>query len=307
MHGNILIGAGILLYSALGPGESWGDFCGRSILFKSPLYSPARLSRRRRFVTWLQICSAASAAALCRAHGRTARAACGVQVLEPRQLLSVGIAIDDDPDPGPGPNPGAPPVIASLVASPQPVNLGVPLTLTANGVTGRAVAVSFYVESNGQPGLQGPDDPGLPQDNVVGRDATSSGGYTVTLSTAGLAAGTYTYYAQAEGTVGVFPEVDRATSNIVSTTSTLVQPNAPPTIAGLQAASDTLLPPNTMHLTPLGVSDPNGAADIAQVQYWYDLPGYGRTIWASSAGIARPTARSISVRTCRRSSWCRGV
>ena len=213
------------------------------------------------------------------AKGRTGFACCRVQALEPRQLLTVGIAIDGDPDPdpGPGPDPSAGPAILSLAAAPEPVRTGSPLTLTASGVRGRAVTVSFYAESNGLPGLQGPDDPGLPQDRLIGTDGTLTGGYTTTVSTTGMAAGAYTYYAQAEGTIGVIPDTERVTSNVVTTTSTVL-----PVVrmTGLQASSTTVLPPATIHLTPIGLSDPNN--DVAYVEFRYRRPNGDSVILENS-------------------------
>jgi subtilisin-like proprotein convertase family protein len=88
------------------------------------------------------------------------------------------------------------PKIATLTDSPDPVMQGGTLTLAANGVTdadGTVVSVAFYRESNGIDGLQ----TGVDGDTLVGTDADPASGWSVDVSTGGLAAGTCTYYAQA--------------------------------------------------------------------------------------------------------------
>jgi hypothetical protein len=87
--------------------------------------------------------------------------------------------------------------VQSVAASSNPVTVGGTTTLTASGVTDSAGSIStvnFYQESNGQPGLQ----TGSGGDTLVGSTSTGSGGnYSVTVSTAGLTIGDYSYYAQA--------------------------------------------------------------------------------------------------------------
>jgi len=98
------------------------------------------------------------------------------------------------------------PVIAGLKASPKPVKSGKLLTLTASGVTDPAAgngikSVVFYRESNGVPGLQ---TTGSHADKLVGTATLGSGGsWSVTISTAGLAAGTSTFYALATDKAGL--------------------------------------------------------------------------------------------------------
>jgi hypothetical protein len=100
------------------------------------------------------------------------------------------IAVDDVNDP---------PVIGSLSASPNPVTAGEPLTLIATGVAdpadpgGAVLSVSFYRESNGIAGLQ-TDAQG---DTLVATDNDPADGWSASVATDGLTAGTYTYYAQA--------------------------------------------------------------------------------------------------------------
>ena len=93
------------------------------------------------------------------------------------------------------------PTIASLSDSPDPATPGSPLKLTANGVAdpgGSVAKVGFYRESNGVAGLQ----TGSGGDTLVATDSSSAGGYTATVSTAGLAARAYTYYALATDNTG---------------------------------------------------------------------------------------------------------
>jgi hypothetical protein len=97
-------------------------------------------------------------------------------------------------------------VIAGLKGGPNPVASGKSLTLTASGVTdtatGKGIAsVAFYRESNGTGGLQAG---GSKPDKLVGTaTAGNNGSWSVTISTAGLAAGTYTFYAVATDKAGL--------------------------------------------------------------------------------------------------------
>jgi hypothetical protein len=86
------------------------------------------------------------------------------------------------------------PVIGSLLAAPNPVTAGNSITLTASSVNdtgGMVTSISFYEETNGIPGLQ----TGAGGDTLISTDTTSP--YSATFSTTGLAANTYTFYAQA--------------------------------------------------------------------------------------------------------------
>jgi hypothetical protein len=90
----------------------------------------------------------------------------------------------------------ATPTVGALTNNPDPVASGNSLTLSASNVTddGSVSSVSFYRESNNEPGLQfGPGG-----DALVGSTSTNNGGFwLINISTTGLSAGTYTYYAQA--------------------------------------------------------------------------------------------------------------
>jgi hypothetical protein len=123
--------------------------------------------------------------------------------------IGIGTIIDDD-------DTNAPPTIGSLSSNPDPVTVGRNVTLTANDVNdpdGSIRSVSFYRETNSNPGLQ----TGTGGDALVDTDSSSTGGWSTTFTTTGLAAGTYTYYAQAR-------DDDDALSNIVSTTSRVQAP-----------------------------------------------------------------------------------
>jgi hypothetical protein len=93
------------------------------------------------------------------------------------------------------------PQIGSLTASPNPVNQGSTLTLTANSVIdrypgGSVSSVLFYLDSNGNGRLDSGD-------LLVGTDTSASGGWSLTVSTTNLATGTYTFFAQAQDNLGI--------------------------------------------------------------------------------------------------------
>jgi hypothetical protein len=94
------------------------------------------------------------------------------------------------------------PVVASFMASPSPVVRPGQVTLTASvsdpDAGGSVAGVAFYRETNGTPGLQ----TGAGGDFSLGPGASGPGGWTLAVSTAGLAAATYTYYVQATDNLG---------------------------------------------------------------------------------------------------------
>ncbi|MDB5334080.1 MAG: hypothetical protein JWP03_5231 [Phycisphaerales bacterium] len=104
----------------------------------------------------------------------------------------------------PTPTPSAP-TIGSLSASPTVVAPGGTLTLTASGVSdpnagGSVARVAFYRESNGASGLQTSGT----TDTLLGTaTAGSNGVWSLSVSTSGLAAGTYTFYAVATDSSGL--------------------------------------------------------------------------------------------------------
>jgi hypothetical protein len=93
------------------------------------------------------------------------------------------------------------PQVGSLTVSPTiPMPAGTILTLTASGFTdanpGAAVTqVTFYLDSNGDGVLDAGD---------VQIGQTSGGPWTTNYSTAGLASGTYTFFAVAQDSYGAF-------------------------------------------------------------------------------------------------------
>jgi hypothetical protein len=105
------------------------------------------------------------------------------------------------------------PQVGSFTATPNPVTAGSPVTLTAGGITdgnpGAGVTqVAFYQDSNGDGVLDAGD-------ALLGYGTqTSPGVWTYTWSTAGLTAGTYTLFAQAEDSFGVFGNPDALTLQV---------------------------------------------------------------------------------------------
>ena len=105
------------------------------------------------------------------------------------------------------------PTIGSFAANPASVVVGASTTLTASNVaeaggSGTITGVNFYRESNGTSGLQ------IGSDTLVGAGTASGSTWTISASTTGLAAGTYTYYAVATDSNG-------ATGAVASTTLTV--------------------------------------------------------------------------------------
>ena len=99
----------------------------------------------------------------------------------------------------PTPAPAAVPTIASLAAGASSVQQGGNVSLVAQGITaggGTLAGVSFYQDSNGS----GQWDAG---DTLIGTTTSSSGGQaSISLSTAGFAAGSYHFFARALDTDG---------------------------------------------------------------------------------------------------------
>jgi hypothetical protein len=96
------------------------------------------------------------------------------------------------------------PQLGSFTANPNSVTAGGSVTLTASTLTdlnpgGTVTQVAFYQDSNGDGILE----PGT--DTFLGYGVqTSAGVWTFTFSTAGLTSGTYTLFAQAKDSYGVF-------------------------------------------------------------------------------------------------------
>jgi hypothetical protein len=112
--------------------------------------------------------------------------------------------------------PNKSPVLTGVSDSPDNSVAGTNVTLTAAGVSdpnGSVTKVSFYRESNGVAGLQN----GTGGDTPVGTDNNSSGGYTTTFSTMGLAAAAHIYYAQATDNEGVTSSAGTAAAKCTNT------------------------------------------------------------------------------------------
>ena len=110
------------------------------------------------------------------------------------------------------PQPPQAPTIASLTAAPSPVIQGDDLTLTASGVSdadGAVSSVAFYRDANGNGQLD------LGADDFLGNDANGGDGWSVAASTAALALGSHSYFAQAT-------DDDGLTSNVASTVSEVI-------------------------------------------------------------------------------------
>jgi endonuclease/exonuclease/phosphatase family metal-dependent hydrolase len=109
-----------------------------------------------------------------------------------------------------------PPTIGSFTVSPTSVTAGATVTLTANNVVGNGGSiayVNFYLEDNGVPGLQ-------ESDSFVGAGTENGTNWSTLISTAGLAAGTYTFYA-------VATDSNDLSNNPLSVTLTVTPPSLP--------------------------------------------------------------------------------
>ena len=152
-----------------------------------------------------------------------------------------------------------PPTLGSLAAAPASATGGTQVTLTAGGAAdtlgGTVARVEFYRETNGAAGLQvGPGG-----DTLLGADTApdGSGAYSLAVSTAGLASGSYTYLARALDDRG-------AASDAVATTQQVT--NAAPQAGSLTPASATD-PAGTYRTFTADYRDANGAQDLAFVYF----------------------------------------
>jgi hypothetical protein len=114
------------------------------------------------------------------------------------------------------------PTVGTLLASMPAVMTGDSLTLTANHVTegggvGTIAGVNVYLESNETAGLQSAED------TLVGAGVQNGTTWMIDVSTIGLAAGVYTYYAVASDGRGV-------SSAASSTLLTVSAPPPPPAV-----------------------------------------------------------------------------
>ncbi|MGO8691137.1 MAG: S8 family serine peptidase [Thermoguttaceae bacterium] len=171
--------------------------------------------------------------------------------------------IEQDVTPPPAPPAPTPtPVIATLAASPGTVPSGATVTLTAQGVAesgGAVSSVSFYRDSDGNAQWDS-------SDQLIGTITTVSGGQAaITLSTAGLAPGTYQFFARAEDSGGNW-------SSPVATTLT-VTAVVPP---GSNAATAV---PVTVGSTTGGTLATTGAVE------WYKFQAVAGTCYIFQTGL----------------------
>ena len=109
------------------------------------------------------------------------------------------------------------PMIGSFTATPSAVTVGATLTLTASNVsvsTGTIAGVNFYRESNGIPGLQ------VGSDTLVAAGTQNGTTWSANISTTGLTAASYTYYAVASDTVNDTSAASMATVLVTPAFST---------------------------------------------------------------------------------------
>lgn len=145
------------------------------------------------------------------------------------------------------------PTIGSFSDSPATVVVGSSTTLTASNVTeagGTIASVKFYRESNGTSGLQ------TASDTLVGSGTKNGTTWTLAASTAGLAAGNYTYYAIATDGNGVTSSVPTAALTVTGSPT--------PTIGSftLNPASVTIGDSTT--LTARNVTETGGSISVVK-------------------------------------------
>jgi len=153
------------------------------------------------------------------------------------------------------------PVIGALSDSPDPINRGSALTLTATDVSdsdGSIVKVVFYHDANGNHTLD------LGVDDLVGEDANGVDGYSVNSQTDNCDLGVNTYFAFAIDDLG-------DSSAVVSTSSTVL--SSAPTIDSLTPSDDTVSRSAALTLTANDAEDVDG--NVARVQFYRDSNGNG--------------------------------
>jgi hypothetical protein len=152
------------------------------------------------------------------------------------------------------------PTIGSFTVSPTSVVTGGTFTLTAGSVTetgGTISSVNFYRESNGTSGLQ------IGSDTSVGSGTQSGTTWTLSnVSTTGLTAGTYTFYAVATDTNGV-------TSAVPSATLTVTTPV--PTIGSFTVSPTSVVTGSTVTLTASNVTETGGT--VSSVAFYRESNG----------------------------------
>jgi hypothetical protein len=157
------------------------------------------------------------------------------------------------------------PTIGSFVANPASVTTGTSTTLTASSVTetggtGTITGVNFYRESNGTSGLQ------IGSDTLVGAGTASGTTWTISASTTGFAAGSYTYYAVATDSNG-------NSSAVSSTTLTVTAAAGTPTIGSFVANPASVAEGAPTSLTASNVVESGGTGTITAVNFYRESNG----------------------------------
>ncbi len=158
------------------------------------------------------------------------------------------------------------PTIGSFAASPSSVTVGTPTTLTASNVTetggtGSITGVNFYRESNGTSGLQ------IGSDTLVGAGTQSGTTWTISASTTGFSAGTYTYYAVATDSNG-------KSSTVASTTLTVTAAaTGTPTIGSFADSPSSVTVGTPTTLTASNVTETGGTGSITGVNFYLESNG----------------------------------
>ncbi len=181
------------------------------------------------------------------------------------------------------------PRIDRFFASVQRAIAGDPFTLNVTRVHDpdrRFQTISFY-RDNGDGVLEPADD------FLVGADANSSGGWSVTASTAGLAAGTYTFFAQGSDIDGVvLAEAAIDVVVIEGEVASYASMNVPQAIPDLTTITSTLTVPDSFSILDLDVAldithtgDTNLdvyliAPDGTRVELFTDVGGLGTILAA---------------------------
>lgn len=178
------------------------------------------------------------------------------------------------------------PAIGALSVSPGSGTAGTTVTLTATNVQETTAAasitsVSFYRESNSTSGLQ------TGGDTLVGVGVQSGTTWTISTSTTGLAAGTYTYYA-------VATDSNNVTSNVVSATFQVTVPVTAPANDNFASATTLTGTSLTWTGTNKGATRESGEPIIANTTG-------GASIWfkwvAPSSGKVTLTTKGSSFDT----------
>jgi subtilase family serine protease len=176
-------------------------------------------------------------------------------------------------------NPGSP-TIGSFYASPSTVTSGSNFTLTATNVSetgGTISAVNFYQETNGIAGYQ------AGSDTLIGAATqTSSGTWTLNVSSTGVAAGTYSLYAVATDASNVNSPASTAQVTITSASTTTAPAND-------NFANATVLTGSSGSVT---ASTINATREVGE-PYILNNPG-GHSIWFSWTA---PSNKRISINT----------